>query len=105
MIAAVAKFLAGLVVTLGVLILIARLAFSLPGIENRQDTQALPPTTEGALAVALLSQEKTHGGQTGVAPLQKGADAFAARILLADAAVSSIDAQCVLHRCAILHLA
>ncbi|EDQ03206.1 hypothetical protein DSM14862_03582 (plasmid) [Sulfitobacter indolifex] len=38
MIAAVAKFLAGLVVTLGVLILIARLVFSLPEIENRQDT-------------------------------------------------------------------
>ncbi|MFG6539042.1 hypothetical protein [Sulfitobacter sp. CS16] len=91
-----AKFLAGLVVTLGVLILIARLAFSLPEIENRQETQALPPTTEGALAVALASQEEAHEGQTGVAPLQKGADAFAARILLADAAVSSI---------AILHLA
>ena len=53
----------------------------------------LPPTTEGALAAALASQEEAHGGQTGVAPLQKGADAFAARILLADAAVSSIDAQ------------
>ncbi|MEO9631343.1 MAG: phospholipase D family protein [Sulfitobacter sp.] len=93
MVAAVAKFLAGLVVTLGVLILIARLAFPLPEIENRQDTQALPSTTEGALAVALASQEEAHRGQTGVAPLQKGADAFAARILLADAAVSSIDAQ------------
>ncbi|MEX3314214.1 phospholipase D family protein [Sulfitobacter sp. PS-8MA] len=93
MITAVAKFLAGLVATLGVLIVIARLAFPLPEIENRQDTQALPPTTEGALAQALAAQEEAHAGQTGVAPLQNGADAFAARILLADAAVSSIDAQ------------
>lgn len=92
MIAAVAKFLAGLVVTLGVLILIARLAFPLPEIENREDTQALPPTTEGALAVALASQKEAHWGQTVVAPLQKEADAFG---------------RCggVLHRCAILHLA
>lgn len=93
MVTAGVKFLAGLVATLGVLILIARLAFPLPEIGNRRDTQALPPTTEGALADALAAQEVTHGGQTGVAPLQKGADAFAARILLADAAVSSIDAQ------------
>lgn len=71
MIAAVAKFLAGLVVTLGVLILIARLAFPLPEIENRQDTQALPPTTEGALAVALASQEEAHGGGKRVSHLCK----------------------------------
>jgi len=93
MIRAIVKFLAGLVVTLVVVILIARFAFPLPEVENRDDTEALLPTTQGPLADALARQEESHAGQTGVAPLQNGADAFAARILLADAAVSSIDAQ------------
>ncbi|WP_339823113.1 phospholipase D family protein [Sulfitobacter dubius] len=90
---AIVKFLAGLVVTLVVVISIARFAFPLPEVENRDDTEALLPTTQGPLADALARQEESHAGQTGVAPLQNGADAFAARILLADAAVSSIDAQ------------
>ncbi|MFC6643551.1 MULTISPECIES: phospholipase D family protein [Sulfitobacter] len=93
MIRAIVKFLAGLVVTLVVVILIARFAFPLPEVENRDDTEAPLPTTQGPLADALARQEESHAGQTGVAPLQNGADAFAARILLADAAVSSIDAQ------------
>ncbi|WP_435988667.1 phospholipase D family protein [Sulfitobacter sp. SH24] len=93
MIRAIVKFLAGLVVTLVIVIFIARFAFPLPEVENRHDTEALLPTTQGPLADALARQEESHAGQTGVAPLQNGADAFAARILLADAAVSSIDAQ------------
>ncbi|MEZ5565868.1 MAG: phospholipase D family protein [Gammaproteobacteria bacterium] len=36
---------------------------------------------------------RNRAGLTGIAPLGSGADAFAARILLADVAVSSIDAQ------------
>ena len=74
-------------------ILIARLTFSIPEIEGRIDTTVLPKATSGPLAESLIDLEAAHQGLTGIAPLQSGADAFAARIMLADAAVSSIDAQ------------
>ena len=87
------KKLASIATVLGGSILIARLAFKLPKIEGRIDTTALPKAIKGPLAEALIEQEAAHAGLTGIAPLQNGADAFAARILLADAAVLSIDAQ------------
>lgn len=74
-------------------IVIARSVFALPQIKNRVDTTALAKAMSGALADALTELEATHEGLTGIAPLQNGADAFAARLLLVDAAVSSIDAQ------------
>ena len=74
-------------------IVIARSVFVLPEIEGRVDSTALAKATNGPLADALTKLEATHEGLTGIAQLQSGADAFAARILLADAAVSSIDAQ------------
>jgi len=45
------------------------------------------------LAAAVTELTAQNPGLTGIAPLPIGQDAFAARILLADAAVSSIDAQ------------
>ncbi len=74
-------------------IVIARTVFVLPEIKERVDTTALLKATSGPLAEALTQLEATHEGLTGIAQLQTGADAFAARILLADTAVSSIDAQ------------
>ncbi len=74
-------------------IAIARSIFTLPEIKERVDTTALPKATDGPLAEALNELEATHEGLTGIAPLHNGADAFAARILLADAAVLSIDTQ------------
>ena len=68
MIRAVVKFLAGLVVTLVVVIFIGRFASPLPEVENRHDRGALLPTTQGPLADALARQEESHARQTGVAP-------------------------------------
>jgi putative cardiolipin synthase len=76
-----------------VLILVARLVFPPPTLANRSRTTALPPADSGALAEMLDRAGADHAGQTGIAPLQQGKDAFAARILLANAATTSIDAQ------------
>ena len=71
-------------------IVLARLVFVLPVVEGRVDTTALPPPQIGPLAGRAA---RNVPGLTGVTPLGNGADAFATRIMLADAAVSSIDAQ------------
>ena len=77
----------------GIAIIVARILFAVPPNGARANSVALPATTTGPLAEAMARRRVDGGGQTGVAPLQNGADAFAARILLADAAVSSIDVQ------------
>ncbi len=87
------KTLVSTVAIAGSGIVIARSAFKLPEIKDRIDSTVLPKATSGPLAEALTKLEAEHEGLTGIAPLQSGADAFAARILLADAAVSSIDTQ------------
>ncbi|EPX79418.1 phospholipase D family protein [Litoreibacter arenae] len=87
------KYLAVMAFLTGVVIVLARLLFPLPKIENRVDSSALPPPTKSALVSSIMRQWKDHPDKTGVAPLIDGAGAFAARVILADAAVSSIDAQ------------
>lgn len=84
------KASAFLVFVTAVAIVLARMVFTLPLIEGRVDSNALSPPQAGPLASRAASNLP---GLTGVAPLGNGAGAFAARILLADAAVSSIDAQ------------
>ena len=74
-------------------IFIARLIFPAPSNTSYKNTTALPPAEHGALAEALTHRSERQKGPTGIAPLQNGQDAFAARILLANAAVSSIDVQ------------
>ncbi|CTQ32276.1 phospholipase D family protein [Jannaschia rubra] len=74
-----------------VAIVVARSIFVLPEVEGRTDSTTLPPPDTGPLAEML--DDRGEPGLTGIAPLQSGAEAFAARIILADAAVSSIDAQ------------
>ena len=87
------KTLVSAIALTGGSIAIARSAFKLPEITDRVDSIVLSKATSGPLAEALTKLEAEHEGLTGIAPLQNGADAFAARILLADAAVSSIDTQ------------
>ena len=83
----------GLGLLAAVTIFACRLAFALPKPKARHDTTAKPPASEGLLANALSKSAAVHAGLTGIAPLQESAKAFAARISLADAAISSIDAQ------------
>lgn len=73
-------------------IFIAGCSFTLP--KNTSDySVALPPDEEGQLAIAITEMMAAHPDLTGVTPLSSGADAFAARMLLADAATTSIDTQ------------
>lgn len=84
------KALAVFVIAVAVAIVLARIVFAVPAVEGRVAYVALPPPEAGPLASRAA---RNRPGLTGVAPLGDGADAFAARILLANAAVSSIDAQ------------
>lgn len=80
------------ILVIGVAIVIARFTFALPPDKKELGTY-LPPSETGPLAQALNPRVAQHQGKTGIAPLQSGADAFAARMILAETAVSSIDAQ------------
>lgn len=80
-----------LIIVAAIAIVLARIVFTLPVVEDRVDDVALSPPEFGLLADRAARNRRP--GLTGVTPLANGADAFAARILLADAAVSSIDAQ------------
>ncbi|EKE45252.1 phospholipase D/Transphosphatidylase [Oceaniovalibus guishaninsula JLT2003] len=88
----VLKYLGLAVVLIAVAIVAARAVFAIP--PNRAlATTALPAAQTGPLADALRERTARHEGKTGIAPLRTGADAFAARMVLADVAVKSIDAQ------------
>lgn len=65
---------------------------SLPQNSGVKST-ALPPAEKGPLALAVSSMMAKHPGLSGVKSLANGADAFATRILLADAATTAIDVQ------------
>lgn len=87
------KILAGTALAGAAAILAARILFRLPERQGETDSTALPPAETGPLAEAAARLGADHDGLTGVMPLQGGAEAFAARILVAEAAVASIDAQ------------
>lgn len=84
------KDLAIFLIAIASAIVLARIVFAVPAVESRVDDAALPSPEVGPLAGRSAGNRP---GLTGVAPLGGGADAFATRILLANAAVSSIDAQ------------
>lgn len=73
-------------------VFIAGCSFSLPK-NTSEHGSSLPPAVSGQLASAISEMQAEKPGLTGVLPLAKGSDAFAARMLLADAAASSIDTQ------------
>lgn len=84
--------LASLFVVITAAVVIAGCSFNLPK-NNSQVSTSLKPAATGPLAESIGRMQAVHPEQSGVAPLAHGADAFAARILLADAAVRSIDVQ------------
>jgi len=86
-------YLFAFVVLITVTVALCRLVFALPKTTGRSDSTAKLPPSSGPLAAALSALRPGHAGLTGIAPLQESAHAFAARISLADAAISSIDAQ------------
>lgn len=85
-----------LLFTIGILaiaIIAARLIFPAPSSTDHKRSTALPPAKTGNLARVLDEIGKDYKGLTGIAPLRNGMDAFTARILLANAATTSIDVQ------------
>lgn len=88
-----AKILLGLGLAAGLLILALRLAFPLPSLKGRQASTFLPASADTLLGQMILPLAQAHPGQSGVLTMRRGADAFAARMLLANAARTSIDAQ------------
>ena len=73
--------------------LLAGCATTLPSLEGRTATTALTDTAGTRLGRALADDVAAHPGKTGVHPLGKPRDAFAARALLAAAADRSLDVQ------------
>ncbi len=66
---------------------------SLPPLAGRTETTTLADTENTRLASALAPRLAEHPGRAGIHPLPDARDAFAARVLLADAADKSLDVQ------------
>lgn len=77
---------------LGLLLLMQGCA-SLPSLAGRSTSTHLEPASESRLGRALVPLTAAHPDLSGVLPLKRGLDAFAARVLLADAAERSLDVQ------------
>ena len=74
-------------------LLVLRLLHPLPDPAGREASAALPVSDSTTLGAAILPMAAEHPGLSGIYPLGNGVDAYAARIALARAAQSSIDAQ------------
>ena len=77
---------------LGLLLLMQGCA-SLPSLAGRPASTHLEPARDSRLGQVILPLTEAHPNQSGVIPLKRGLDAFAARVLLADAAERSLDVQ------------
>ncbi|QCB47715.1 phospholipase D family protein [Hydrogenophaga sp. PAMC20947] len=65
----------------------------LPALEGRHETRAFDDTASTRLGQASAPPAQTHPGQSGVLALAEGREAFATRMLLAEAAERSLDVQ------------
>jgi putative cardiolipin synthase len=77
---------------LGLLLLMQGCA-SLPSLAARPVSSHLEPARDSRLGRVVVPLTEAHPEQSGVIPLKRGLDAFAARVLLADAAERSLDVQ------------
>jgi cardiolipin synthase C len=66
---------------------------TLPSLENRRTSTALLDTRDTRLGRAVAPLADAHPGKSGIYPLPDAREAFAARVLLAQAAERSLDAQ------------
>src|SRR6478672_4704175 len=77
----------------GLVAILAGGCASLPSLEGRTTSSALPPGLETPLGRGIAPLAREHPALTGVHPLTAGEDAFAARVFLARNAQRSLDAQ------------
>lgn len=89
----VLKWAAGLLILAIVAVLAARFVFALPPAERRAAASTPEPSAGNPLLAAVSPIAAAHAGKTGVHALLSGTNAFAARMLLARQAQTSIDAQ------------
>ena len=80
------------IVVVGLLALISGCA-GLPSLEGRTTTTAFSDTRGTLLGRAVAADAAANPDKTGIHALSDPHDAFAARLLLADAAEKSLDAQ------------
>ncbi len=74
-------------------VILLRWAFPLP-VNRRQASHALPMTAQTDVGRAVLGyMAENPAGHSGILPLTKGTEAYAARVLLARVAEQSIDAR------------
>ncbi|MEO6659972.1 MAG: phospholipase D family protein [Burkholderiaceae bacterium] len=64
-----------------------------PSLDGRNSSMTLQDTSDTRLGKAALPMVQAHPGKSGVFALSDGRDAFAARVLLADASERSLDIQ------------
>ena len=87
------KGLAGLAVVLLITGVALRLLYPLPNLSPRTDSSFLTDTADTPLSRGVARLAAGNSGDSGLYSLNDGRDAFAARILLARAAVRSLDIQ------------
>ena len=80
-------------VLLAVAIIGLRIAFPLPPLEPRKASRHLRDTGDTPLGLGTARLRELHPELSGVHLLREGRDAFAARVLLARAAVRTLDVQ------------
>jgi cardiolipin synthase C len=91
---AIFVFLLWVVVLSAAAVIAARWAFPLPPLKGRRKSQFLPMSEKTDLGSAIAGYMKSAPpGTSGILPLTKGAEAFAARMLLTRVAQHSIDAR------------
>ena len=66
---------------------------ALPPLDGRVESRAFADTAATRLGRATELAAQGHGGLTGVLALAEGREAFATRMLLAEAAERSLDVQ------------
>ncbi len=84
---------AAIVATLVALVVLLALTSGLPSQDGRVASLRLTDTAGTRLGQGVVPLARAHPGRSGVLPLPRGTDAFAARIALAEAAERSLDVQ------------
>jgi len=82
----------------GLLLVLINGCSSMPELPAKSIETAYPLATNSILYQAVKGALEQHPEQTGVFPLGDGVDAFVARLLLIESAVSSIDLQYYIYR-------
>lgn len=87
------KLLAFAAAGFAVFVVAMRLLFPLPGLEGWEPSTAIPVSAETRLGRRALEETGHAPGTSGIYPLFRGTEAYAARILLARAAERSLDVR------------